>query len=174
MRTADWRRKDFSQAGEGAIADFSRGSQKDFSRRRPKLVKFHFSLSKLRKQPIFAKKCNRKRSNLKIHGIISPCPPLPTTIARIYFKLTKIICSATAQRLFRAGHGWCECRKRETGKHAFNCVGKEKRLFKNNFFTFGLSVVPVSYMFLFSKGTCRYKFYRRKSCIHINCNNTQT
>jgi len=37
------------------IADFSRGSQKYFSRGRPKVVKFHFSLSKLRKQSFLLK-----------------------------------------------------------------------------------------------------------------------
>jgi len=39
----------------GPIADFSRGSQKDFSRRMLKVVKFHFAHSKLKQQLFFVK-----------------------------------------------------------------------------------------------------------------------
>jgi len=55
---------------------FSRGSKKNFSKRE-KLVKFHFSLSKLIKQP-FCKKCNRKMSNFKIQGGSRPTCPFLT------------------------------------------------------------------------------------------------
>jgi len=41
------------------MMDFSRGNQEAFSRGGPKLAKFRFSLSKLKKQP-FLQKCNKK------------------------------------------------------------------------------------------------------------------
>jgi len=39
----------------GVIVDFSRCSPKDFSRAGPKIVKFHFPLSKVRKKTSFDK-----------------------------------------------------------------------------------------------------------------------
>jgi len=60
--------------------DFSKGSQKDFPGG-AKVVKFHFTHSKLRKQP-FLLKFNRKMSNLKIQGG-EPPDPFPTPMIGI-------------------------------------------------------------------------------------------
>ena len=63
--------------GEGTISGFSTGNHKKFSRGRPKVMIFHFSFWKLRKQPFFAKNVIEK-CQFQNPGARLPCPPLPT------------------------------------------------------------------------------------------------
>jgi len=66
----------FLQRGR-SLADFSRSSHKDLSTGEPKVVKFHFSFSKLRKQNLFAKNVVFKNP-----GRQGPLSHLPTPMSR--------------------------------------------------------------------------------------------
>jgi len=57
----------------GAVADFSRGSHKDFSRG-AKSGESSFLSLEIKKTTFFAK-CNGEISNFKIRGGLSPLPP---------------------------------------------------------------------------------------------------
>jgi len=54
--------------GEGQFVDFSRSSQTYFFKGWSEMVKFHFSLVKLRKQPFFAKNVTEKCHASKSRG----------------------------------------------------------------------------------------------------------
>jgi len=70
------RRKDFSR---GEVLDFSRGNQNIFPVV-PTMVKFHFTNSKLREQPCFAKNLIGKHQISKSRGPSPPCTSFPTSM----------------------------------------------------------------------------------------------